>query len=58
MFDLLDVPLYHGWLVDPQMPDLVSAIGNRTYNQLVEKIILQKNSNKEEQIAEGRTDPG
>lgn len=20
-FDLLDIPLYHGWLVDPQVPE-------------------------------------
>ena len=27
IFDLLRIPLFHGWLVDPQTPDVVSAIG-------------------------------
>ncbi|KAM6426543.1 ubiquitin carboxyl-terminal hydrolase MINDY-2 isoform 3-T5 [Liasis olivaceus] len=39
VFDLLDIPLYHGWLVDPQIGDIVKAVGNCSYNQLVEKII-------------------
>lgn len=25
VFDLLDVPLYHGWLVDPQVRDIAHA---------------------------------
>ena len=29
IFDLLRIPLYHGWLVDPQTPDVVNAIGNQ-----------------------------
>ena len=27
IFDLLRIPLYHGWLVDPQTPETVAAIG-------------------------------
>lgn len=27
IFDLLRIPLYHGWLVDPQTPEIVAAIG-------------------------------
>uniref|UniRef100_A0A2K5V6L1 Ubiquitin carboxyl-terminal hydrolase n=1 Tax=Macaca fascicularis TaxID=9541 RepID=A0A2K5V6L1_MACFA len=42
VFDLLDIPLYHGWLVDPQIDDIVKAVGNCSYNQLVEKIISCK----------------
>lgn len=44
IFDLLGISLYHGWLVDPQSHDIVSAIGMCSYNQLVEKIIVQKTS--------------
>lgn len=39
VFDLLSICLYHGWLVDPQLEDLVLAIGSMSYNQVVESII-------------------
>jgi len=42
VFDLLNIRLMHGWLVDPQNQDAVVAIGNLSYNQLVEKIIASK----------------
>ncbi|NXM28310.1 MINY1 hydrolase, partial [Oxyruncus cristatus] len=42
VFDLLNIPLYHGWLVDPQSPETVQAVGKLSYNQLVEKIITCK----------------
>ncbi|KAJ8340471.1 hypothetical protein SKAU_G00351040 [Synaphobranchus kaupii] len=53
VFDLLDIPLYHGWLVDPQMVDIVRAVGNCSYNQLVEKIICCKQSERSELAGEG-----
>ncbi|XP_029354802.1 ubiquitin carboxyl-terminal hydrolase MINDY-2 isoform X1 [Echeneis naucrates] len=53
VFDLLDIPLYHGWLVDPQMHDIVKAVGNCSYNQLVEKIISCKQSDHSELAGEG-----
>ncbi|KAJ7986134.1 hypothetical protein DPEC_G00347640 [Dallia pectoralis] len=53
VFDLLDIPLYHGWLVDPQMGDTVKAVGNCSYNQLVEKIISCKQSVSSELAGEG-----
>ncbi|XP_077174080.1 ubiquitin carboxyl-terminal hydrolase MINDY-2 isoform X2 [Paroedura picta] len=53
VFDLLDIPLYHGWLVDPQIADIVKAVGNCSYNQLVEKIICCKQSDKSELVDEG-----
>ncbi|XP_029112319.1 ubiquitin carboxyl-terminal hydrolase MINDY-2 [Scleropages formosus] len=53
VFDLLDIPLYHGWLVDPQMDDIVKAVGNCSYNQLVEKIISCKQSENSELAGEG-----
>lgn len=46
IFDLLQIPLYHGWLVDPQNDAEVEALGKCSYNQLVEKIILQKTSDQ------------
>ncbi|EDO33166.1 predicted protein, partial [Nematostella vectensis] len=42
VFDLLAVRLLHGWLVDPQNAEAVTAVGSSSYNQLVEKIIASK----------------
>ncbi|XP_077446027.1 ubiquitin carboxyl-terminal hydrolase MINDY-1 isoform X2 [Stigmatopora argus] len=53
VFDLLDIPLYHGWLVDPQSPEMVAAVGKLSYNQLVEKIIDYKHSADSVQVSEG-----
>ncbi|XP_013403326.1 ubiquitin carboxyl-terminal hydrolase MINDY-1 [Lingula anatina] len=52
VFDLLNILLYHGWLPDPESPEILSAVGNLSYNQLVEKIITQKASDKEELVTE------
>ncbi|GFQ92227.1 ubiquitin carboxyl-terminal hydrolase MINDY-2 [Trichonephila clavata] len=52
IFDLLRIPLYHGWLIDPQMLDVVSAVGTCSYNQLVEKIINSKCSLHPEEVTE------
>ncbi|XP_043935971.1 ubiquitin carboxyl-terminal hydrolase MINDY-1 isoform X2 [Protopterus annectens] len=53
MFDLLDIPLYHGWLVDPQSPEVVQAVGKLSYNQLVEKVITCKHSSDNSIVTEG-----
>ncbi|GAB1602381.1 ubiquitin carboxyl-terminal hydrolase MINDY-2-like isoform X1 [Argonauta hians] len=52
IFELLGISLYHGWLVDPQSQEVVSAIGKCSYNQLADKIIVQKNSDNNEKITE------
>lgn len=33
VFDLLDIPLYHGWLVDPQVIYSVSGIFSKSYSE-------------------------
>ncbi|XP_039978071.1 ubiquitin carboxyl-terminal hydrolase MINDY-1 [Xiphias gladius] len=53
VFDLLDIALYHGWLVDPQSPEMVAAVGKLSYNQLVEKIIDYKHSADSSRVSEG-----
>ncbi|NXM76651.1 MINY1 hydrolase, partial [Serilophus lunatus] len=53
IFDLLNVPLYHGWLVDPQSPEMVQAVGKLSYNQLVEKIITCKQASDSSLVSEG-----
>ncbi|KAM6112521.1 ubiquitin carboxyl-terminal hydrolase MINDY-1 [Phoenicopterus ruber ruber] len=53
VFDLLNVPLYHGWLVDPQSPEVVQAVGKLSYNQLVEKIITCKQASDSGLVSEG-----
>ncbi|CAI8009348.1 Ubiquitin carboxyl-terminal hydrolase MINDY-1 [Geodia barretti] len=39
IFDLLNVPLYHGWLPDPQEKEMHSLVHTCSYNQLVEMVI-------------------
>jgi len=39
VFDLLGIEMLHGWLVDPQDVDTATAIGKKTYNQLMERLI-------------------
>ncbi|NXO77507.1 MINY1 hydrolase, partial [Sitta europaea] len=53
VFDLLNIPLYHGWLVDPQNPEQVQAVGKLSYNQLVEKIITCKQASDSSLVSEG-----
>ncbi|NWZ34944.1 MINY1 hydrolase, partial [Brachypodius atriceps] len=53
VFDLLNIPLYHGWLVDPQSPEQVQAVGKLSYNQLVEKIITCKQASDSSLVSEG-----
>ncbi|CAG2053761.1 unnamed protein product, partial [Timema podura] len=48
IFDLLNIPLYHGWLVDPQAQETVKSLGNLGYNQLVENIVINKDSTDSE----------
>jgi hypothetical protein len=38
VFDLLHVPMYHGWVVDPHDTATADAFGALTYNQVVEKV--------------------
>lgn len=39
IFDLLDIGLYHGWIVDPQDTDTATAIGSKSYNTLVGELV-------------------
>ncbi|PWA56735.1 protein FAM63B [Artemisia annua] len=39
IFDLLDIPLCHGWIVDPQDSDTASAIGWKSYNTLMGELV-------------------
>ncbi|GFS19608.1 ubiquitin carboxyl-terminal hydrolase MINDY-1 [Elysia marginata] len=55
VFDLLGISLFHGWLVDPQDKHTVEAVNQCSYNQLVEKIILLKHSDKEEMVTQALT---
>ncbi|CAK8677991.1 ubiquitin carboxyl-terminal hydrolase MINDY-2-like [Clavelina lepadiformis] len=53
VFDILRIPLYHGWLPDPQDKDTCSITKNCSYNQLVDRIISSKESNDETVIRAG-----
>jgi len=50
VFDLFNIALYHGWLVDPQQEEVVKAVDGLSYNQLVERIINNKTSSDSDLI--------
>ena len=52
IFDLLNISLYHGWLVDPQLEDTVMAVNSLSYNQLVESIITNRSSEDSSKVSE------
>ncbi|XP_057811898.1 uncharacterized protein LOC131026143 [Salvia miltiorrhiza] len=39
IYDLLDIPLYHGWIVDPQDHETADAIGSKSYNTLMGELV-------------------
>jgi hypothetical protein len=39
IFDLLNIHLYHGWLIDPEERDVATITGTHSYNHIVEIII-------------------
>ncbi|XP_009772020.1 uncharacterized protein [Nicotiana sylvestris] len=45
IFDLLDIPLYHGWIVDPQDHDTANAIGSKSYNTLMGELVALETQN-------------
>lgn len=53
VFDLLQIPLYHGWLVDPQDSVTKEVLGALSYNQVVEKVINYTSSDKPEEVNKG-----
>ncbi|XP_059644683.1 uncharacterized protein LOC132286374 [Cornus florida] len=53
IFDLLDIPLYHGWIVDHQDHDTVCAIGSKSYNTLTGELVALETQNMEGQHKKG-----
>ncbi|KAK8687497.1 hypothetical protein V6N13_086309 [Hibiscus sabdariffa] len=47
IFDLLDIPLYHGWIVDPQDHETACAIGSKSYNAIMEELVALEARNME-----------
>ena len=47
LFDLLDVALYHGWVVDPQDEVTYKVVSCYSYNQLAEMVVSKSNSRDE-----------
>ncbi|CAF2852614.1 unnamed protein product [Rotaria sp. Silwood2] len=54
IFDLLNIQLFHGWVIDPQDTELRTIVtaDAPSYNQLVEKMIRQRHSEREELVRE------
>ncbi|XP_038874614.1 uncharacterized protein LOC120067199 [Benincasa hispida] len=49
IFDLLDIPLYHGWIVDPQDHETASAIDSKSYNAIMEELVALETQHMEGQ---------
>ncbi|XVF13232.1 hypothetical protein REPUB_Repub08aG0190900 [Reevesia pubescens] len=47
IFDLFDIPLYHGWIVDPQDFETASAIGSKSYNAIMGELVALETRNME-----------
>ncbi|OMO89682.1 hypothetical protein CCACVL1_07712, partial [Corchorus capsularis] len=47
IFDLLDIPLYHGWIVDTQDYETASAIGSKSYNAIMGELVALETRNME-----------
>ncbi|CAN6485161.1 unnamed protein product [Victoria cruziana] len=45
IFDLLEIDLVHGWIIDPQDTDTATVIGSNAYNTLMEKLVALEASN-------------
>lgn len=54
LFDLLSIGLYHGWLADPQDVPTWNAVSGCSYNQLVEKVITDRQSSDSGKVHEGK----
>ncbi|KAL6556339.1 hypothetical protein OROGR_005627 [Orobanche gracilis] len=50
IFDLLDIPLYHGWIVDPQDKKTADAIGSKSYNTLMEELVSLDTKSMESEL--------
>ncbi|KAG6615888.1 uncharacterized protein IUM83_11997 [Phytophthora cinnamomi] len=38
-FDMLDIALVHGWLLDDQDDATMKVVGNKSYNELIERLV-------------------
>merc|ERR1719389_1227430 len=55
VFDLLDIGLFHGWVVSKQDQKAFEAFGQLSYNQIVEKIIAFEEAQQSIVEASGRS---
>lgn len=56
IFDLLGIPLYHGWILDPWDRETANAIGSKSYNALTEEFVsLQTRDNVDENSTSSTT---
>lgn len=47
------MPLYHGWLVDPQDTETYQVVSQYSYNQLAEMVVNSSNSEDPEKMRNG-----
>lgn len=54
IFDLLSMPIYHGWVVDPHDAEFARVLADRSYNALVEFIINARDHGQEQAADENK----
>ncbi|KAK1419226.1 hypothetical protein QVD17_28389 [Tagetes erecta] len=57
IFDMLNIPLYHGCLVDPMDSDVLNAIGSKSFNTVVEELVALERQNMEAMKPTGTGNP-
>ncbi|GFP97769.1 protein fam63a [Phtheirospermum japonicum] len=58
IFDLMDIPLYHGWIVDPQDLETADAIGSKSYNSLMGDLVSLETKTMESEQKNNPEDDG
>ncbi|KAL7160224.1 hypothetical protein ABFS83_01G079100 [Erythranthe nasuta] len=57
IFGLLGIPLYHGWIVDPQHNEIYATIGSKSYNIRTSKLVsLETKSEQKKKLEDDKVD--
>ncbi|GAA0175075.1 hypothetical protein LIER_28328 [Lithospermum erythrorhizon] len=51
IFDLLDIRLYHGWIVDPQDYETANASGSKSYDTLMGELVALEAPNMKSELS-------
>ncbi|CAE7515817.1 mindy1, partial [Symbiodinium sp. KB8] len=58
VFDMLDIALFHGWIIAKEDTQSHEVLGNLSYNQVVERLIAYEELQQKLRDDGGETSPG